>query len=90
MKRISRKKDSKREENSPAERFSEIIFFEPALKAADEKSSRSPALWAFERIIRKTFSRGGVRIIKLGGTASYLRPFYWDEGFFIFRRYIYE
>jgi hypothetical protein len=51
MKRISRKKDSKREENSPAERFSEIIFFEPALKAADEKSCRSPALRAYKRII---------------------------------------
>lgn len=46
MKRNSRRKDSKREENSPAERFSEIIFFEPALKAVDEKSYRRPALEA--------------------------------------------
>jgi len=52
MKRISREEDSKREENSPAERFSEIIFLEPALKAADEKSCRSPALLAYKRIIR--------------------------------------
>lgn len=51
MKRISREEDSKREENSPAERFSEIIFLEPALKAADEKSCRRPALRAYERII---------------------------------------
>lgn len=51
MKRISREEDSKREENSPAERFSEIIFLEPALKAADEKSCRKPALWAYKRII---------------------------------------
>ena len=83
MKRISREKDSEREENSPAERFSKIIFSEPALKAADEKSCRSPALRAYERIIRQPFSRGGYCIIKLGGTASNLRPFYWDEGLFI-------
>lgn len=49
MTRISREKDSKREEDPPAERFSEIIFLEPALKAADEKSCRSPALWAYKR-----------------------------------------
>jgi len=55
MKRISREKDSIREGNSPAERFSEIIFLEPALKAADEKSCRSPALWAYKRIIHKAF-----------------------------------
>jgi hypothetical protein len=51
MKRISKEEDSEREENSPAERFSKIIFFEPALKAADEKSCRRPALWAYKRII---------------------------------------
>jgi len=55
MKRISREEDAKREENSPAERFSKIIFLEPALKAADEKSCRSPALWAYERIMHKAF-----------------------------------
>ena len=51
MTRIIREEDSKREENSPAERFSEIIFLEPALEAADEKSCRRPALRAHKRIM---------------------------------------
>lgn len=50
MKRNSRREDSEREENPPAERFSKITHFEPALKAADEKSDRRPALKAAERI----------------------------------------
>jgi len=78
MKRISKEEDSKREENSPAERFSEIIFFEPALKAADEKSCRSPALWVYKRIILLSlFLERVLCIFKLGGTANDLRPFYW-------------
>jgi hypothetical protein len=55
MRRISREEDSKREENSSAERFSEIIFLEPALGAADEKSCRRSALQTFERIIHNIF-----------------------------------
>jgi hypothetical protein len=55
MKGISREEDSEREENSTAERFSEIIFLEPALGAADEKSCRSPALQELERIIHNLF-----------------------------------
>lgn len=51
MMRNSRRKDSKREENSPTERFSEIIFFEPALKAVDEKSYRKSALQAESELI---------------------------------------
>jgi hypothetical protein len=46
LKRNSKRKDSEREENSLAEKFSEIIFFEPALIAVDEKSNRKPALKA--------------------------------------------
>jgi len=76
MKRNSKGKDSEREENSPAERFSKIIFSEPALKAADEKSCRSPALRAYERMIQQPFSREGFCIVKLGGTANSLRPFF--------------
>jgi len=52
MKRINREEDSIREGNLLAERFSEIIFLEPTLKAADEKSCRSPALWAYKRTIQ--------------------------------------
>lgn len=37
--RNSREKDSEREENSAAERFSKIIFLEPDLGAAGEKSA---------------------------------------------------
>ena len=37
--RTSRGKDSEREGNSSAERFSKIIFFEPHLGTAGEKSA---------------------------------------------------
>ncbi len=87
MKRNSREKDSKREENSPAERFSEIIFLEPALKAADEKSCRSPALWAYKRTIHQgLFLERALCSVKLGGTANSLRPFYLGRRFFIVNR----
>lgn len=42
--RNSKEKNSKREENSAAERFSKIISFEPDLGAANKKFVRMPAL----------------------------------------------
>lgn len=83
MKRISREKDSEREENSPAERFSKIIFSEPALKAADEKSCRSPALRAFKWMIQSLFLEGVTVLSNWVVPRTAFVPFIWDEGFFI-------
>ena len=43
-------KDSEREEDPPAERFSKITPFEPALKAVGEKPGRRPALRVLSRM----------------------------------------
>lgn len=79
MKRKSRREDSEREENPPAERFSKITPFEPGLRAAGEKLVRMPALMALSGHICNAIC------VNLGGTANNLRPYFWDEGFIFFR-----
>ena len=78
MKRNSKKNDSKRKEDSSAERSSEISSFEPALRAANEKFARFASVIGLERIMQYDYC-----LINLGGTAIYLRPIIWGEGFYI-------
>ncbi|MGE5678681.1 MAG: hypothetical protein ACM3ZR_11565, partial [Pseudomonadota bacterium] len=64
MKRKSRREDSEREENSPAERFSKTTPFEPGLRAVGEKPVRKPALKALSGYIYMDIC------VNLGGTAN--------------------
>lgn len=70
MMRNSRREDSKREENSAAERFSKIIPFEPALGAANRNVCPLACVIGIE------WSRISlIYAFKSGGTANNLRPF---------------
>lgn len=50
MKRTSKRKDSKRKEESPTESSSKITSFEPTLLAANDKFVRIAHVMGFERI----------------------------------------
>ena len=64
MKRNSKRKDSKREEESPTESSSKIISFEPTLLAANDKFVRFAYVIGFEGI------KLCIDLINIGGTAN--------------------
>ena len=56
MKRNSKRKDSKRKEESPTENSSKIISFEPTLPAANDKFVRFAYVIGFKRIKLNLYS----------------------------------